>query len=294
MEFIDLEQGSEAWLQYRYQHRNASEAGTVMGVNPYQTPYELRVEKTTQQSSFEGNIATDYGTRWEEKARERVAELLDIELTPAVYREGLYSASLDAYGTNDNESVKVEIKCPFQRKKSKLWKQMQIDNAGWEQCVPETYFWQIVHQDMVCPTTRTYFFVYIPAREGEEEDWELLECFPKPMDAEALKAAWEDFFANPPAPDIKTVKDKHLIGMMGELQGWKRQVDEVKNKISSIEAELKEAAQDQDWVYPDGSTIKWGSRVGAVDTKKIAAEFNINLDDYRKKPSIFQTIKIKE
>jgi putative phage-type endonuclease len=294
MELIKLEQGSEAWLDYRYEQRNASEAGTVMGVNPYQTPYELRVEKTTKMSSFKGNIATDYGNVWEANARKVVADLLMMDLEPAVYREGAYSASLDAYGVKDNESVKVEIKCPFQRKKSKLWSQVKIDNASWDQCVPETYLWQIVHQDFVCPTTRTYFFVYIPAKQGEKEDWDLIECFPNDVQKDELVAAWDDFFENPPPPDLAPVKDKHLIAQMAELRKFKGQLDILKNNIAEIESELKNKAKDKDTVYPDGSTIKWGSRIGAVDNKKIYADYSVNVDKYRKTPSRFQTIKIKE
>jgi putative phage-type endonuclease len=293
MEKIKMEQGSDEWLEYRYDCRNASEAGTVMDVNPYQTPYELRVEKTTRHSAFEGNIATDYGHRWEDAARARVADLLDIELTPAIYREGVYSASLDAYGTKDNESVKVEIKCPFQRKRSKLWKQTQIDNAGWAQCVPDQYFWQIVHQDMVCPTSQTYFFVYIPEKGDEEEDFELVQCFPNEDHREILVAAWDKFYSEPPKPPTKTVKDAYLIGKLVDLKELKAGQTAIADQIKEIEDMLKVEAGENDIEFPDGTTIKWGSRVGSVDNKKIAEKYDINLDDFRKAPSRFQTIKIK-
>lgn len=293
MEKLNLEQGSSEWLTYRYAHRNASEAGTVMGVNPYQTPYELRVEKETHQSTFEGNIATDYGHRWEEAARLKVGELLGIEFDTGVYREGLYSASLDAYGMDGNESVKVEIKCPFQRERSKLWHQSQIDNATWDQIIPEHYLWQVVHQDMVVPTTRTYFFIFIPGRDEEPDDFSLTQCFPTDGQKAQLKECWDDFYNDPPRPDIVMQEDKHLIEQMAQLRYWKGQKAVADAEVKSLQSELKDHTPiGVDIKYPDGSTIKWSSRAGSVDTKKIAEEFNINLDDYRNAPSTIQTIKL--
>ena len=45
-QIIRLEQGSEAWYQYRLLHRNASETAAVMGLCPWLTPYSLWEIKT--------------------------------------------------------------------------------------------------------------------------------------------------------------------------------------------------------------------------------------------------------
>jgi len=63
-ERIELEQNTQEWLDYRFDHRNASEAGTVMGVNPYQSIAKLRKIKEAREDSFKGNAATDYGHKW--------------------------------------------------------------------------------------------------------------------------------------------------------------------------------------------------------------------------------------
>ena len=154
---IELEQGSLEWHEHRAKYRNASEAGAVMGVSPYQTPRELWESKNGMGKPFQGNVATDYGNAMEPKALAKFAELWDLDLMirPTVFVDGEYSASLDGYGLasptmlsdriweDHGDHVMVEIKCPYQKQQSKLW---QIASEGQ---IPELYYWQMVHQQMV-------------------------------------------------------------------------------------------------------------------------------------------------
>ena len=42
---MKLDQGSPEWLAHRAKYRNASETPVVLGVSPWQTPYQLWLEK---------------------------------------------------------------------------------------------------------------------------------------------------------------------------------------------------------------------------------------------------------
>ena len=47
---VQLTQGSPEWLEYRRSRRNASETAAVMGLSPWNTPYQLWLEKTGRAS----------------------------------------------------------------------------------------------------------------------------------------------------------------------------------------------------------------------------------------------------
>jgi len=278
LEKIELEQGSPEWLEYRYDHRNASEAGTVMGCNPFQTIDKLRKVKENREDDFKGNVATDYGNRYEDEAKQKAEELLGVSLEPVVYRDGVYSASLDAFGTDENESVKVEIKCPYRKQDSKLWAQLQTEGA-WYNVIPEHYVWQIVHQEMVVPTARTYFFVYIPG-----EDFRLIECFVTGAQIDKLKAAWEAF-ANPEPVNYDAERASVLVERRTQLKNLQ---ETVSLDLRSVEAELKRMAGGVDTVFPGGLAYVKRTRKGGIDNAKLTAA-GLNPDDYRKPDSEFMT-----
>ena len=43
---VRIEQGSPHWQEHRRKHRNASETPAVLGVSPWQTPYQLWMQRT--------------------------------------------------------------------------------------------------------------------------------------------------------------------------------------------------------------------------------------------------------
>lgn len=273
-ERIELEQNTQEWLDYRFDHRNASEAGTVMGVNPYQSIAKLRKIKETREDSFKGNAATDYGHKWEDAAKEKAEFLLGVDLEPAIFRDGVYSASLDAYGEEGNESYKVEIKCPYGRQGSRLWKQAQIEGS-WDQVIPEYYVWQIVHQHMVMPTARTFFFIFIP-----NEDFRLIECFVTDEQVAALKEAWEKF-ANPEA-ELNTEYLRPVVDRRSEL---KLQIAQLSDELKTLESELKDSGEVE---FPGGLKLVERIRKGSIDQKKME-KFGLTVDNFRKPDLTYKT-----
>jgi predicted phage-related endonuclease len=53
---------SEAWLKLRGNMLTASDAGTAIGVNKYETPDDLLRKKCGIGEKFTGNIYTEWGT----------------------------------------------------------------------------------------------------------------------------------------------------------------------------------------------------------------------------------------
>jgi len=279
MEKVDLVQGTQEWLEYRYQHRNASEAPTVMRCNPFQSISQLRKIKETHEDTFQGNLATDYGNKWEESAKEKVEFLLGVGLEPAVFRDGVYSASLDGYGENGNESIKVEIKCPFRKQDSKLWAQLQAEGS-WDQVIPENYVWQIVHQHLVVPTARTYFFVFIP-----NEDFRLIECFVSDEQIEQLKAGWEAF-ENPETEQGFDVEQAAIL--VDRRASLKASEASIKAELGEVESELKRMSGEKDTEFPNGLVYVKRSRKGSIDTAKMEKD-GYDIEAYRKPETTYMS-----
>lgn len=56
----------EEWLQIRKQYIGGSDAGAIVGLNPYSSPFSVWAEKTGNVKGFEGNTTTKVGSYLEE------------------------------------------------------------------------------------------------------------------------------------------------------------------------------------------------------------------------------------
>ena len=269
---IELEQGSLEWHEHRAKYRNASEAGAVMGVSPYQTPRELWESKNGIGKPFQGNVATDYGIAMEPEALAMFEELWETELEPTVFVDGEYSASLDGYSVS---SIMVEIKCPYQKQQSKLWQTEEI---------PEHYYWQMVHQQMVCKAKRCYFFVYI-----DDNHYRVTPMLPNQGDIEKLRAAWDDFYANPPEPKFQNRDD--LIPLAEEYAALKAAADDANKKLKETETQLKQSCEVSS--VAGNVQIQTICKKGTIDYKSIPDIKEVDLESYRKPTTTYQKVTIK-
>ena len=109
-------QRSNAWLEMRGKMLTASDAGTALGVNPYETPNDFILKKCGH-SDFKGNAATEHGNKFEDEARDLYCE----RYGEVSHEIGLYQHPVYPWlgGSPDGltESGKlIEIKCPLRRK----------------------------------------------------------------------------------------------------------------------------------------------------------------------------------
>lgn len=107
---MDLEQGSDEWLEFRRTHLGASDTPIILGISPYYTPRQLWAQKQGFES-VKTNFAMDQGHKHEEIARELFNKQYSMDVKPAVVKhvKRLYmSASLD--GLSDDGLTAIEIK----------------------------------------------------------------------------------------------------------------------------------------------------------------------------------------
>lgn len=162
---MKLVQGSAEWHEHRRNHRNASETPAVLGCSPWMTPYQLWQIKLGLVEP-EVNAAMLHGTQLEPEARAAYEALTGHVMQPLVLVDGQFSASLDGL-TLSGDRV-LEIKCPFKRRDSTLWKTVAAGR------LPEHYEWQVQHQLMVTKAEIADVYVF----DGTEGL--LLEVQPQP------------------------------------------------------------------------------------------------------------------
>lgn len=110
--FHEIQQGSSEWLDFRKNKITATDVSTLIGVNPYKSPYQLWEEKLGLKDSDYENDAMRRGKELEPIALTIYCELVHKSLQPAVVTHSDYPwamASLDAVSI-DKSSI-CEIKC---------------------------------------------------------------------------------------------------------------------------------------------------------------------------------------
>lgn len=111
-----MEQRSAEWFEARKGRVTASLVGAILGLSPYMTRADaMRVmvrEALGAEREFQGNIATEYGTRNEAGALldYRIETGLDVQEVGFVTREDWAGCSPDGLIGTDGG---IEIKCPF-------------------------------------------------------------------------------------------------------------------------------------------------------------------------------------
>jgi len=133
MRKVQIEQGSEEWLSWRKGLITATEASSIMGVNPWCTAYKSWQRKVGQIPQQEENDAMRRGKRDEPIARDLFIKQYGIEMTPCCIESEMYNflgASLDGISPCGKYILEVKSTRPTDR-------------------VPDYYYAQMQHQ-MLC------------------------------------------------------------------------------------------------------------------------------------------------
>ena len=160
--FINIEQNTPEWLEYRRNKFNASEAGDVMGVG-FNNPYVLAQIKKRQKAVFE-NQAMKNGKNYEPDLRAWLNKTMHYDFLPAVMQsdeDTRFSASLD--GLDIMADVICEIKFSDAEYK-------QVKECG----VPsKKYYYQVQHQLYVSEAKKCIFAV---GHLNDEFELEAVTC----------------------------------------------------------------------------------------------------------------------
>lgn len=186
----------EEWLALRRQLGvGGSEAGAVMGLDPYKSPYTLWAEKTGRIPEFAGNLTTRVGSYLEEL----VARLWCEETGKKVRRRNAIILN-DDYPCSfaDVDRMVVGENALLECKTTSSLPVMRSVRGG---AFPDRWYCQMMHYLMVTGCDRAYLAVLVGGREfysfvleRDEEEIRIL--------ADAETQFWRQVQTDtPPAPD---------------------------------------------------------------------------------------------
>lgn len=288
MKIIELEQKSPEWIEWRKSGIGSSDIATIMGANPYQTPYQLWEEKCGVRNAFDGNRFTEHGNLNEPYAREYLEKVTSLKLKNICAESDvnpIYKVSLDAYCTSNRHLY--EIKCPFTSEKIfTLRDTMEI---------PEMWKCQILWQAVITNAKKAFLAVW---------DFNLAECFcieckrDPELESRLFEEAdkfWElvKSFTPPPLQkgDYIEVIDEELYSHLVEYKAQNDMEKAAASKKKELKTRIVEFGDDGSFkAY--GFTITRSAPRKSYDVEKMRAD-GIEVDKYLKPLGIgYYTIRI--
>jgi putative phage-type endonuclease len=290
MKLINLEQGSEAWLEFRQNGIGASEIASIAEIKgAFSKRINTLTEKLGQKrmlSAFEQNIFAQ-GHAWEIAVRDAInAEGFTFAPAVVVSTENeRFFASLD--GLDASKEIILEVKSVVNAPKFEQYKNE----------VPAHYMAQVQWQLMVTKyATAILAFVH----DGEVVRHEIK---PDPIYQDILAQAGAKFLAEldaikagtMPSP-IQTIRSPEIA----RLEKLKRMEMDMKIQMAMITEEIKGLAErlldehKASKIEGDSITVTWQEREGATDYKKACEDAGVDVTGYKKKGSRFVVVKTKE
>ena len=283
-----------------------SDAGAVLGFNPYKSAYELWAEKTGKIPEFEGNLTTEVGSYLEDF----VAKLFEKETGKKVRRKNRILVNSEypfAFGDIDRvvvgENAVLEIKTtnsfPVMKK---------VKNGEF----PEQWYAQVVHYMAIGGFKKAYLSVLINCREfkifelerdeaeicalmnEEREFWERVQRDEPPL-ADGSNSTSETITAIYPESNEETVSlfayDTALSQYMSLIAQRKELDALIDEQANVVKAFMGEAGKGESERYK----VTWSTGVrSSFDSKRFAAEHaNLDLTAYYKQ-STYRTFKVTE
>lgn len=297
----------DEWLNIRSKYIGGSDAGAVIGMNPYKSAYSLWAEKTGKMPGFEGNITTRVGAYLEAM----VADLFEEETGKKVRRKNRTLVNeLYPFACANLDRVVVGEKAFLEIKTTNSIPLMKSLRNSEE--FPEAYYAQVVHYLAVTGLERAYLAVLINCRE-----FKVYELERDQAEIDALMQAEADFWKlvqddTPPAVDgsdstsdaLKTIYSDSVEGTVN-LFGFDADLEEYMSLTKQIKAlttlkdekanKVKELLKFADRGYTDRFKVSYTSSTRSTfDAKAFAKDHSdIDLSDYYKTTSS-RTFKVTE
>lgn len=284
---IMIKQRSEEWFKQRVGRITGSRVGAILGMNPWKTAGDTMREMVREhhgaESEFTGNIATEYGTKFEEYA---IADL-EMEYGIEVQETGFHIKSgADWLGASPdglvNDDAAAEIKCPFGAKDTGIFKSI----------FEQPHYHAQTQIEMYCTErTKCYFYQWSQkATKLEIVDYSqawIDENLPK------LKAFHEQYLKEIKTPEkhlMDLVKTREAVELARSYNETKQEIAELVEKQNELKSKLIQIA-DGKKSNISGILVYESERKGSVDYKKIPELKGVDLEPFRKKSTTFWTVK---
>ena len=268
---IMLEQGSQQWLDFRRTKIGASEAATILGINPWESAYDLWRRKVGLLEPTKKTEAMQRGLDLEDEASAKFEAITGLDTKPIVLQHKnipYMIASLDGFNQQTHDFV--ELKCPNQA----------THDLAKEGKIPEYYMAQVQHQIEVLGVNEGYYATY---RNGEMH---IVEVERNQKLIDHILESQEDFYSrmiefDPPSQKHKVIETPEMINAVYDY------IEAYTNKKESEEALIKAKEvlcrlSGEECIQSGKLKVTHYYERGRIDYAAIEEIKNIDLEKYRK------------
>lgn len=276
---LDIEQGSDAWLELRKKFITSTDAAVINGTNKWKTPFSLWQEKMGIGDKPVINFKMQEGTILEVEARDWYNKKHNTNFEPCCIMNKKYPwmfTSLDGYDKNTGEIL--EIKCGAAT-------YVKISKGS----MPLDYIDQAQHHICVSDQSRCHYVAYRPDQTPidffVERDQPLLDKLLP------LQQEFYDYLVKLIPPPIEEKEFREMTSDDAQKKDviWKQ----YKEVLMGATANEKQAKQELFDITDDGNTIFVESGVkveriikkGTIDYTQLIKDYKISpsdLEKYRK------------
>lgn len=296
----------EEWLSLRKGYIGGSDAGAVIGLNPYKSAYTLWAEKTGKIPEFEGNLTTEVGSYLEEF----IAKLFEKETGKKVRRKNrtlvndkypFACADVDRVVVGENAVVEIKSTNSFPAMK-------KLKKGEY----PEQWYCQGTHYLGVGEYDRVYLAVLINCREfkwfvldrdegeitalmtEEEKFMKYVETDTQPP-VDGTASSSETLSTLYPESNDETVNLfayetdlQQYMALSAQIKELEKMKDEAANRVKAFLGDAGKGTTDR-------YKVSWTSSTRSTfDSKRFAQEHqDIDLSGYYK-TSTYRTFKVSE
>ena len=281
-----MNQGSAEWLKARELKITGSKVAAILGHSKWTSRNALMKQFIMEYQGIdipqESSPAMDYGNANEDIARKDFEAEHQVEVQQHgffVHPEYPYiGCSPDGTYEKDGVEYLLEIKCPYSGKIPEKPDQHYIDQVQLCMVVMELnscalYYWT--------PELAVVHWI-----DRDRDWWKSAHRYIMDFMAE--------FEQRKEAPLHETIDDPTAIELGEELRRIRTEINILKATDAAISKNLLEYTTKGVDATIGKTEITTVVRKGAVDNQKIAEEFKIDLENYRKPPSSFQKITFKK
>lgn len=297
----------EQWLELRQKGIGGSDAGAILGLNKWKTPFEVYIDKTEPLEDHGAGEAAYWGTQLEDM----VAKEFEIRTGKKVRRNNRMMTSIEhpfMFANIDREIVGEDAILECKTANTYLAKDWEDDK------VPPSYIIQGQHYLAVTGKARIYYAVLIG---GQKFSWKVLE-----RDEDLINLIidretefWMDHVLKkvPPALDGSSAAEKYLAERFeaaeegksitlpptygAKITDWlelKKKADEYKEMAAEIENNLKLEMADAEFATVQDYAVSWKNvTTNRIDTKALKKDLPEISQKYTK-PSLSRRFTVKK
>ena len=297
----------EEWLGIRKNYIGGSDAGAIIGVNPYSSAFAVWAEKTGQVPEFEGNTATKVGTYLEDlvarlfmEETEKKVQRMNFTIVNPAYPWACANIDREIIG----EDAILEIKTTSSFDNMKM-----LRNGEY----PDMWYAQMTHYLAVTGAQKAYLAVLLG-----NSDFKVFELERDENEIKALMDAEREFWntyvlpkKTPPVDGHSATSDtiKKLFrtdsGDDVDLSGFdmafaarrsiKEQIDKLKGEMDGIDNQIKTFMGNASTGSCGSFKVSWKTqRTSGLDRDKIKADFpEIDFSKYATESRVFRVTEKK-